>query len=558
VKRTFFIIFVVIVLGIFIAAGICAEEKVITIPFSKQTKAYSCGQNSFLMIMGYWGSDLTKPQLFGMTGYNPTTSQHFEDIINSKYSGYHFEIVDRTIDAVIDSVEQDRPVMMEVNAVHLSYLDYGISAGHYIVALGYNTEKEVVYIRDPNSPYIEEINYTVLEEAWSGPLNKIYTIYREDGQFVPPDEIKHFSDEAKPFGAEKEPQTTPFYALFIPSVYAAFNTGETGMRNTTLLNDLLYTVKIQGLFFGHLSLDRSPWLYQDKEFHGIAGNLGFDFKKLKILFGNTDTVSTGVFRGLETKTINSRVFNTTKTIQGLTAPWLALEGSYFMALPLIPPPNPYENIPYGEQNQSLDIELFRGGRIGLRHGLNQTWGYISAAGSLTSAKVSVHGFSHWLNVPGGDVTLAPVEFAFQYYNNSFDDGTTAYILAYSIGLNFNAPKMSGGIFTVIDFMGLTRMYLRFKSETFVYDTPLLDGAEVDVYLNTIQLELPMSLRILDLVYGFDIDWSHGNYSGFSVGARALFNQFLPYFQGQIGYSFRGEGDGDLIHSLNIGIYAGLW
>lgn len=43
-----------------------------------------------------------------------------------------------------------------------------------------------------------------------------------------------------------------------------------------------------------------------------------------------------------------------------------------------------------------------------------------------------------------------------------------------------------------------------------------------------------------------------------IGARALFNQFLPYFQGHAGYSFSHETDGDNIHAVNVGVYAGLW
>ena len=52
-----------------------AAEKVLTIPYSRQTRAYSCGQNSFRMVMGYWGTSLEKAQIFGITGYNATNSK---------------------------------------------------------------------------------------------------------------------------------------------------------------------------------------------------------------------------------------------------------------------------------------------------------------------------------------------------------------------------------------------------------------------------------------------------------------------------------------------------
>jgi hypothetical protein len=192
-KRKSFLLAVLI--GLILWTNITAEEKVLTIPYSKQDRAYACGQNSFLMIMGYWGSGLTKRQLFGMTGYNPTTSKAFEDIVASRFPEYTYEVIERKIETVITAIDADRPVMMEIDALFLPYIDYGTSAGHYIVAVGYNTEEELIYLRDPNSPYTEAISYGELEAAWKGPRKKIYTIYRKDGVFVPPENITHFSTE---------------------------------------------------------------------------------------------------------------------------------------------------------------------------------------------------------------------------------------------------------------------------------------------------------------------------------------------------------------------------
>jgi hypothetical protein len=87
------------------------------------------------MIMGYWGSGLTKQQLFGMTGYNPTTSKAYEDIVASRFPDYSCEVIERKIETVIAAIDADRPVMMEVDALFLPYIDYGTSAGDNIHAV---------------------------------------------------------------------------------------------------------------------------------------------------------------------------------------------------------------------------------------------------------------------------------------------------------------------------------------------------------------------------------------------------------------------------------------
>jgi hypothetical protein len=552
---------------LFLAGGLLyGKEVVLKIPFSHQTKAYGCGQNSFRMVMGYWGEDIEKAKLYGYTGYNPTTTKDFQKIIKDRYSDFRFKKLDKEIAAVIESIDAKRPVMIETSAAFLPYLPYESAAGHYIVAVGYNTEKKHIYVRDPNSFYVESLTFEELEQSWQGKQRSIFAVFRKDGKYVKPDKIKHYSDKAKPFGAEKEKRTTPFYAYLVPTLYTVFNTSENGIKNTTLKDDWLYTIKIQGLHFGHIQLDSSPWLYQDVPFYGIAANLGFDFGRTKVLFNDSDAFSPGVFRYLQERTLAIRSFSSIKTVPALTIPSLVVEGSFYSSLldvlpegktgpyPLL---NPYNRLSNPEASDLVFSKL-RGGRVNLRRGINQTWGYLS--GGVTLNSVEIHSKSadkdHRLNVLGGDITLGPVEGAVQYYKNTFNDGTKAELLALSAALNLTLPKISGGIFSVLDFIGLFRSYYQFTYEDFLYNPANTSRTALTRSIH--HVEFPMFLRVVDFVYGFDFIYSDKAFDSFKIGGRVLFNMLLPYFQAQAGYTYTARANDTNNHALHVGIYAGLW
>ena len=537
----------------FVTAGFASAEKVITIPYSNQTKAYSCGQNSFRMVMGYWGTDLTKAQIFGYTGYNATNSKLLNEIISKNFPDFAFQEITKSVDSIIDAVNENKPVMVEVNAGYLTYLDYSASAGHYIVAVGYDKEKQVVYVRDPNSYYVEELPFSDLEKAWSDSKHIIFTIYRRNGSFVPAENIRHYSDKAKPFGAEKEKQTTPLYAFFIPSVYTVFNTSENGIKNTTLENDWLYTVKIKGVSFGYLVLDRSPWIFQDNPYYGFSGNLGFNFGRKKVLFSNSEAVSPGVFRTLQNRTLDVRTFNSIKPIPALTLRSLVTEVSGFAGVREIE--SPYDI-------DALNLSKLLGGRFCLRYGVNQALGYISAAGSVVSLALSDGTETNRIIVPGGDATIGPIEAAFQYFDSTLSSGTRVKVLAYSGALNLNLPELSGGLYTYLNYAGLFKLFYQFRHEEFVYSASTLNGTSLR---NSHHIELPLNLKYFYMIYC--ADFLHGPkgepLDSFSTGTRLLFNLFLPYFQLQTGYTYtwnRGSGNSRDTHNhaLHIGFYAGIW
>ena len=444
--------------------------------------------------------------------------------------------------------------MVEVISSRLPYLDYAAAAGHYIVAVGYDDEKGVIYIRDPNSYYVEELTYGEMEQAWDKPGLTLFTINRNDGAFVPPEKIEHFSAEARPFGADKEDHSLPFATAFIPTIYTVLHTSENGIENTTLQEDWLYLVRLHGVHFGHMSLERAPWIFQKNAFYGAGINAGFDFGSMRFLFGNGEAISPGVYRFLRNKTLDPRSFSTTKRIPALTQPTPVVEASVYMSLLGTVYPLP------GLQTTRDDLPTFldlRGGRVAFRHGIDQMWGYVGGGLSLNSVYVKRGAEGHRILVPGVDVTLGPFEGALQFHNFTFPDGIGFHMDAFSLALDFNLPRLSGGIFSVLDFLGVFRSYYQFRYERVRYVTRTSTLSYITI---NNQLELPMSLKIVDLVYGIDVQSDVLALEPWRVtlGARLVFNQLLPYFQAQAGYKFSWQGTGYSNHALHIGIHAGLW
>lgn len=560
-----------------------SEEKILSVPWSKQIRSYACGQNCFLMIMGYWETGLTKHRLFLYTGYNGTTSGQFQDIIEKRYPGFAFQRIEKSTDEVIRQIRLGRPVMLDVKTTEVPYLRFSISASHNAVAVGYDTVKKVIYVRDPNTPYVQKFTLSQLEEGWAYPRAKIYTIYRKDGTVPPhkePEDVKHFSKEGKHFGAERGYTPKPWYRPLVPSVYTVFHTGRDGPAATALPEDLLYTFKLHGLLFGHLLLERSPWLFQEREFFGIGGSIGFNFTTKEAVFGGSDGLSPGVFRFLETKSFRTRYFNTVKPVPDLTNPELVLEALLFTDLGLA-----YPGVsPAGDV---LDLGSLYGGRVSLRRGLGQNWGYLGAGGSFTSAEVE----SGWeygpfrLDVFGGDITLGPLEGAFQYCNRpaagaaggneeAGTGGTAAVkVAAYSLGINLTLPKITGGIFSVFNFLGFYRLFFRFHSTDFLVGVPEEGAAsgvpggtarDIEIRRRSFRIEFPTALKIVEFVYGadvaFSVDSSAGQWSleEVTAGCRILANQFLPYAQFQLGYTYTREiPRGSNVHSFHLGLYAGV-
>ena len=69
------------------------QKKVFDIPYSKQMQAFTCGHESFRMVMAYWGKRLSLQEVMGSLGSNGTTVNQFEDYVGRRFSDFKFEWV---------------------------------------------------------------------------------------------------------------------------------------------------------------------------------------------------------------------------------------------------------------------------------------------------------------------------------------------------------------------------------------------------------------------------------------------------------------------------------
>lgn len=88
-----------IIILLFIRHSAFTQSEIFDIPYSKQYRAYSCGQNSFRMVMAYWGKRLSKGKIFLMTGFRPSSIGTYEQIIKKKFKDFSSVEVKKILDS---------------------------------------------------------------------------------------------------------------------------------------------------------------------------------------------------------------------------------------------------------------------------------------------------------------------------------------------------------------------------------------------------------------------------------------------------------------------------
>jgi len=103
---------------------ICLLTSIFDIPYSRQYKAYSCGQNSFRMVMGYWRKRLSKTKIFFWTGFRPTSISTYKKIIEKKFPGFSTKEIPEEPDfkSLISELDKEHPVIIGVETAFLKYL----------------------------------------------------------------------------------------------------------------------------------------------------------------------------------------------------------------------------------------------------------------------------------------------------------------------------------------------------------------------------------------------------------------------------------------------------
>jgi len=535
---------------------IFAESAFFDIPLSRQSKAYSCGQNSFRMVMGYWGERLSMLEIFSQTGYNPTSVKTFQKIIKDKYKKYNLQFIKKKLTVLKSQLNQKRPVMTGVDAKFLTYLNYDVSAGHFIVIVGYDDAKEEVYIRDPNSDYVEALPYKKLKRAWSGMGYRAFVIYPKK-KVKPSGKIVHFASTAKQKGAKKEPRKVSFINFLIPSVDIVLD-GRMRTENSLKLQEVfpgqpvLYTLRLHGLYYGHLTLEKDAWLGNDKTFRGFAANFGFVLGPNKILFNNGENISPGLYYFGRARTLDTLAFTTIKRIPYVNSPVPAIEVSLYKG-------ESFQEF-YNPETNNVRIRDAMGGRIGVRYGIGQILGYISGGVSYAKTNIKIKGVNTEVNPLAFDITTGPLFFEFQNMNHTYS-GNRFKKYSYQHGLNLNLNVFD---IPIIRYLGILGIYYQ-KS----YERSMVKSAtsKETVFNTKNKFELPVNLKIFNIVYGFSTEErKYKSSTGTDrssrlnmAGLRILLNHWLPKVQLQAGYqygweTFSGSASNRAHHNINMGVH----
>jgi len=531
-----------------------AESSYFDVPLSRQSKAYSCGQNSFRMVMGYWGTRLSRTDIFFKTGFNATSTATFDALVKKEYKNFKFEYVKKNLSGVKEQLKKGRPVMVAVDAQFLSYLNYGTSSGHFIVLTGFDDKAGVVYLRDSNSDYVESLDYKRLKKAWGGFGYKAFVIY-STGKVKAGKKPKHFSDSAKARGAKKVQRKVSFINFLIPTVYLASN-GRMDSDNSLKLEEtfpkqpFLYNIRLHGLYYGHMTLEKDPWLGNDKTFEGFAINVGFSFGG-GLIFHNGENISPGLYYFGRPRTLEVLSFNTIKTIPYLTSSALSVEVSYYSG-------DKFKEF-FSPEDNGISLKSAKGGRLGVRWGLGQILGNLSAGVSYSEVILRANNANTVVNPWAFDVTLGPLFGSYQGTSHEFS-GNKLDKQSYNWGLNLNMNVLN---IPLIRTLGLLNLFYQ-KS---VDSSTLTGSGSTDTVTNTKnKFEFPLNLKIIHLMYGYSSEdrvftsttAADRDSTLRLFGLRVLFNHFLPKFQFQVGYQYGWEEftyrSNRAHHAVNVGMY----
>jgi ABC-type bacteriocin/lantibiotic exporter with double-glycine peptidase domain len=128
-------------------------EKIIVFPDNRQVYNYDCGASAVQSIMNFYGHDIREDDIIKALGSDKKSGTDVEQIKRYfKDKGIKFiEVEGFTVDKLKEEIDANHPVIILVQAwVSKDKVDWANEwdAGHYVIAIGYDSEKFV--FEDPS------------------------------------------------------------------------------------------------------------------------------------------------------------------------------------------------------------------------------------------------------------------------------------------------------------------------------------------------------------------------------------------------------------------------
>lgn len=548
---------------LFVTNTAVAAEKILDVPYSRQFQAFTCGHESLRMVLGYWGKRESREEILMRIGANGSAPQTVEKVIKTHYPEFRFESIPVEMASIKKQIDLGRPIMLGAEASNLSYLDYDSFSGHMIVLVGYDDAKKLIFIRDPNSPYVEELGYEQLKAAALDNPQAAFVIYKPNTSPAP-GPANHF-DKAYPPHTKKDTSGIPINWI-IPAFYLSYETEprlnlSDSFAASSKKTSRRYSLSWNGLSFGDQTMEQTPWLGNGKTFQtmgfGGAWVIGSGLR-----LAPTELLSPGIYSFGRQRILDVHAFTSIKRIPSLMIAKNTVEVSGYLK------PENDESLSY--ETLGVEATSWSGVRVGVRRGVSLMVGHVSAG--LTAGKVNIRfdgdneqvyttpTLNYDLNagIIKGSIQIADLPNSNGADEKSHDG---LKVRAYSLGMDYDVSNIQINLlpFTILSQMGFFRPHLemtheivrRIKGETHQTATT-----------RRWDLELPVPLHFVDMTYGSGISQTildEGDRSSLrSSWVRFAFNAYQPWIQVTAGYRINYKSWNEAVsQQISLGMFAGI-
>lgn len=543
---------------LFQTAPLFAASKFLDVPYSRQFQAFTCGHESLRMVLAYWGKRESREKILLAIGANGTTVPVLRQVVKKKFKEFQADVVPANLDAIKKQLDLGRPVLTATWADKLSYLDYESSGGHMVIAVGYDDEKKIMYIRDSNSAYVEQIPYDDFSKAIMDSPQSTVVIYKADTP-APTGPARDF-DKAYKLGQKRDDSGRIPLSVFIPAFFLSYETeprqnlGDSFAASSKRSNRQ-FTLSWNGVSYGKQTMEQTPWLGNGKVHDtigfGAAWTVGTNLR-----LAPTELLSPGIYSFGRHRALDIHDDSGIKRIPRLTIPRNTFELTGYL--------KKIDETSLQYDSLGVDAVAWSGGRFGWRRGIDPFFGHFAAGVSAGKVDLKLDGSDAIISTgtTNYDVSLGILKGAIQTVD--LDpvveiDREGLSIRAYSVGVDYDFSFMHGGIFTPLNRLGMLHPHIELTNETI-----RRHDNDIDRSINNRRwdVELAVPLHYVDMTYGGSLNQStdiNGVRDSFrSAWFRLAFNAYLPLVQLTAGYRvFYKDFDETIGQQISLGMFFGM-
>lgn len=539
-------------------------QKLLDVPFSHQSQAFTCGHESLRMVLGYWGKRESREEILMRLGANGSNGETIEKVIKRHYKDFRFEPVAIDMPSIKKQIDLGRPIMIGADASNLSYLDYDAASGHMVVLVGYDDSKNLIFVRDPNSPYIEQLTFDQVSKAVHDHPKAAFVIYKPNVSPAP-GPAKHF-DKSFPFGTKKEDKGIPITWL-LPALHLTYETEPRlnlydSFKKSSKRQNRHFALSWNGFSYGDQTMEQTPWLGNGKSFHNIGFGAAWVIGS-KLRLGPTELLSPGVYSFGRHRSLDIYNFSSLKRIPALQLPKNAVEVTGYMKS------EDEETLAY--DSLGFEATSWSGARLGWRRGASQALGHFSAGVSAGKVNLKLDDDDSQQYTTGTlnyDVKLGIIKGSLQTAELPRNEGPEdrphdgVSVGAYSFAMDYDLSSWIFGIapLDALNRIGAFRPHIEMTHE--IVKRSKSETDQQTIATRRWEVELPVPLRVVDMSYGsgitqtFKDDSFKDSYR--STWVRFAFNAYQPWVQLNLGYRILYKDFSTTIgQQLSFGMFAGI-